>query len=215
MIRRTRIKFCGMTRVVDAQHAAALGVDAIGLVFTAHSPRCVDVEQARVIRDSLPPFVTSVALFMDDDEALVRRVVNTVAPDCLQFHGAETDAWCARFGRPFLKAVAMGSVAAGLKQLREYPHAAALLLDGHGVGEAGGSGRVFDWSRIPSSLAQPLMLAGGLHAGNVAAAIVEAHPWAVDVSGGIESAPGIKDAVMMERFVAAVREIDTSHERHD
>lgn len=210
MTRRTRIKFCGMTRSEDAQRAAALGVDAIGLVFTARSPRCVDLVQARVIRDSLPPFVASVALFMDDDEALVHRVVAAVAPDILQFHGAETDAWCAGFGRPFLKAVAMGSADSGVAQLRAYPHAAGLLLDSHASGEAGGSGRVFDWSRIPAGLTQPLLLAGGLHAENIAAAIRGARPWGVDVSGGIESSPGIKDAGKMERFVAAVRETDTA-----
>lgn len=214
-MQRTRIKFCGITQIEDAQRAATLGVDAIGVVCTARSPRCVDLVQARAICRSLPPFVASVALFLDDEEALVRRVIDTVAPDILQFHGAETDAWCAQFGRPFLKAVAMASAGCGAARLRDYPHAAALLLDGHGVGEAGGTGRVFDWSRIPSTLSQPLMLAGGLHAGNVAAAIRTARPWAVDVSGGIEASPGIKDAAKMERFVAAVRECDTNHDRHD
>lgn len=214
-MRRTRIKFCGMTRIEDAQRAAVLGVDAIGLVFAAHSPRRVDLDTARAIRESLPPWVASVALFMDSDAALVHRVVEALAPDCLQFHGAETDAWCARFGRPFLKAIAMGSPDDGVPRWHDYPHAAALLLDGHGTGEAGGSGRTFDWSRTPSTLAQPVILAGGLHAGNVAAAIADARPWAVDVAGGIEASPGIKDAVKMERFVAAVREFDTANERHD
>lgn len=205
---RTRIKCCGMTRVEDARLAAQLGADAIGVVLTARSRRRVSPEQARAIVAAMPPFVTTVALLMDDNAAFVREVVETVRPDLLQFHGAETDAWCAQFGRPYLKAVAMGEGVAALGQLGSYPGAAALLLDGHGLGEAGGSGKVFDWSLMPASMAQPLMLAGGLHAGNVGEAIRLARPWAVDVASGIESSPGIKDPARMAAFLAAVREAD-------
>lgn len=201
----TRIKCCGMTRVEDALLAARLGADAIGVVFTVRSKRRVTLPQARAIRQALPPFVACVALFMDDDAALVEEVVRTVQPDLLQFHGGESDAWCAAFGRPFLKAVAMGEGAAALPRLREYPHASGLLLDGHGTGEAGGSGKAFDWSLLPRGLAQPLILAGGLHAANVGAAIRIARPWAVDVASGVESAPGIKDAGKLHDFIAAVR----------
>ena len=204
----TRIKCCGMTRVEDALLAARLGVDAIGLVFTARSKRRVSLEQAQAIRRALPPFVDAVALFMDDDAAFVDEVIATVQPDLLQFHGGETDAWCAQFGRRYLKAIAMGEGASALPRLRDYPGAAAMLLDGHAAGEAGGSGKAFDWSLLPRDLAQPVILAGGLHADNVGAAIRAARPWAVDVASGVESAPGIKDAVKLAAFVAAVRAAD-------
>lgn len=202
---RTRIKCCGMTRVGDALLAARLGVDAIGMVFAARSRRQVTVAQAQAIRQALPPLVDSVALFMDDDAERVREVIAGVQPDLLQFHGSESDAWCTQFGRPFLKAIAMGEGAAALAQLHDYPSAAGLLLDGHGLGEAGGGGRTFDWSLMPQDLAQPLILAGGLVPDNVAAAIRVARPWGVDVASGVESAPGIKDADRLRAFVAAVQ----------
>lgn len=204
----TRIKFCGMTRVEDALAAAALGVDAIGLVFTGRSRRRVDVERARSIRAALPPFVSTVALFMDDPADRVEAVVEAVAPDLLQFHGGEDAAFCRRFGRPYLKAIAMGEGAAALARLGAYPDAAGLLLDGHGLGEAGGGGRAFDWSLMPRDLDVPLVLAGGLHPGNVAVAVKAARPWAVDVASGIESAPGIKDVDAMRAFVDQVRQAD-------
>jgi phosphoribosylanthranilate isomerase len=203
----TRIKCCGMTRVEDALLAARLGADAIGLVFTARSPRRLDLQQAKLIRQALPPFVATVALFMDDDAALVHAAIDTVQPEWLQFHGQESDAWCVQFGRRYLKAIAMGDGDAALSRLHDYPHAAGLLLDGHGLGEAGGSGRVFDWSRMPAGLVQPLILAGGLNPGNVADAIRIARPWAVDVASGIEASPGIKDAAKMAAFIAAVRQV--------
>jgi phosphoribosylanthranilate isomerase len=209
-VNRTRIKCCGMTRVEDARLAAELGADAIGVVITARSKRRVDLVQARTIVAAMPPFVATVALLMDDSAEAVRAVIEQVQPDLLQFHGAESDAWCAQFGRPFLKAVAMGEGAAALPSLREYPRAAGLLLDGHGIGEPGGSGKAFDWSLMPTDLAQPLLLAGGLHAGNVGEAIRAARPWAVDVASGIESAPGIKDAGRMAAFIAAVRAADAA-----
>ncbi|MEO8777526.1 MAG: phosphoribosylanthranilate isomerase [Rhodanobacter sp.] len=206
----TRIKCCGMTRVEDALLAAQLGVDAIGMVFTARSRRQVSIAQARAIRHALPPFVTTVALFLDDAPDLIEEVIAAVNPDLLQFHGAESETECARFDRPYLKAIAMGEGESALLQLRKFPGASALLLDGHGLGEAGGSGRHFDWTRMPRGLTQPLVLAGGLRAGNVGDAIRLARPWAVDVASGVESAPGIKDATMLADFVAAVRAADSS-----
>jgi phosphoribosylanthranilate isomerase len=197
-----------MTRVEDALLAARLGADAIGLVFTARSKRRVTLARAREIVVALPPFVTTVGLFMDDDADLVHRVIEEVQPGLLQFHGDESDDWCAQFGRPFLKALAMGEGVTALARLHDYPHAAGLLLDGHAVGEAGGSGKTFDWSLLPEGLAQPVILAGGLHAGNVGAAIRMARPWAVDVASGVESAPGIKDPLRLEAFVDAVRTAD-------
>ncbi|HEX5307429.1 MAG TPA: phosphoribosylanthranilate isomerase [Dyella sp.] len=207
---RTRIKCCGMTRVEDARLAADLGADAIGVVITARSKRRVDLAQARAIVAAMPPFVATVALLMDDSAETVRAVIEQVQPDLLQFHGAESDAWCAQFGRPFLKAVAMGEGAAALPRLRDYPHAAGLLLDGHGLGEPGGSGKAFDWSLMPTDLPQPLLLAGGLHAGNVDEAVRAARPWAVDVASGIETTPGIKDVDRMAAFIAAVRAADAA-----
>lgn len=202
----TRIKCCGMTRAEDAQLAAQYGADAIGVIFTARSKRQVGIAQAKAICAALPPFVSTVALFMDDEAAYVREVLKEVQPDLLQFHGDESDDWCAQFGHRYLKAIAMGEGAAALPRLRAYPRAAGLLLDGHGLGEAGGSGKAFDWSLMPTDLAQPLILAGGLSAANVAHAIRVAQPWAVDVSSGIESAPGIKDAEKMYAFIEAVRQ---------
>ena len=204
----TRIKCCGMTRVGDALLAARLGADAIGLVFTARSRRQVAPARAREIVAALPPFVTTVALFMDDEEALVRQVIDDVVPMLLQFHGGESDDWCAQFDRPFLKAVAMGEGASALPRLRDYPRATGLLLDGHAAGEAGGSGKAFDWSLLPGDLAQPVILAGGLHAGNVGDAVRAVRPWAVDVASGVESAPGIKDPARLEAFIRAVRAVD-------
>jgi phosphoribosylanthranilate isomerase len=201
----TRIKCCGMTRVEDALLAAELGVDAIGVVLTAHSKRQVSLAQARAIVEAVPPFVATVALCMDDEANFVQEIIDTVRPSMLQFHGNESDEWCKQFGQPYLKAIAMGAGAAALYQLHDHPHAAGLLLDGHGLGEPGGSGKSFDWSLMPRDLKQPLMLAGGLNAANVVAAIRVARPWAVDVSSGIESAPGVKDHGKMRDFVAAVR----------
>jgi phosphoribosylanthranilate isomerase len=206
----TRIKCCGMTRVEDALLAARLGADAIGVVFTARSRRRVSLEQARAICRALPPFVSTVALFMDDDAGLVQEAIDAVQPDLLQFHGSERDDWCAQFGRRYLKAIAMAEGAAALPRLRDYPGAAGLLLDGHGLGEAGGSGKAFDWTLMPKDLAQPLILAGGLTPANVAAAVGIARPWAVDVASGIESAPGIKDAQKMAGFIHAVRRADAT-----
>ena len=204
----TRIKCCGMTRIEDALLAARLGVDAIGLVFTARSKRQVGLRQAREIVAALPPFVATVALFMDDEATLVRPVIDQVRPALLQFHGVENDDWCAQFRHPFLKAIAMGDGVAALPRLHAYPRASGLLLDGHASGEAGGSGKTFDWAALPDMRAQPIIIAGGLHPGNVGAAMRAARPWAVDVASGVESAPGIKDPVRLEAFVRAVRAVD-------
>jgi phosphoribosylanthranilate isomerase len=204
----TRIKCCGMTRIEDAVLAANLGADAIGVVLTARSRRRVSISQAREIVHAVPPFVATVALLMNDDAELVREVIDTVRPTLLQFHGEESDAWCAQFGLPYIKALAMGEGALALSRLQAYPQAAGLLLDGHSAGEAGGSGKVFDWSLMPASVTQPLIVAGGLHAGNVGVAIRTARPWAVDVASGIESAPGIKDPQRLAAFIQAVRAAD-------
>ena len=203
----TRIKFCGITRAQDAQLAVELGVDAVGLVFTRHSRRFVEPAQARAIRAALPPFVSAVALFMDDTFEWIEKVIGEVQPDLLQFHGSETASFAAQFARPYVKAVPMASIDDAAAYAARHPHANGFLLDSHAPGAPGGSGEVFDWTRAPR-IGRPLLLAGGLHADNVASAIAVVRPYAVDVSSGIETAPGIKDPVRMRRFVEAVRRAD-------
>jgi phosphoribosylanthranilate isomerase len=207
---RTRIKFCGITRIDDVRRGVELGVDAIGLVFTRSSQRFVGISQARVIRNELPAFVSAVALFMDDEPGWIEEVVASVQPDLLQFHGAETDGFASSFARPYVKAVPMGSVADVARHASAYPNAAGLLLDSHARGARGGTGATFDWSRIPSGTGRRFLLAGGLNAANVAEAIATVRPYAVDVSSGIESAPGIKDAAKMRAFAAEVRRADAA-----
>lgn len=202
---RTRIKFCGLTRAEDVQCAVALGVDAVGFVLTRRSRRFVEPARARALRDALPPFVSAVALFMDDAADWVDEAVATMRPDLLQFHGEESGGFAGRFDRPYLKAIPMGSVADVAAYADRHPRACGFLLDSHAAGAVGGSGEAFDWTRFPRDLHRPLVLAGGLDAGNVAQAIASVRPYAVDVSSGIESAPGIKDAERMRAFAAAVR----------
>jgi len=215
---RTRIKFCGLTRSEDAACAAALGIDYLGLVFAARSPRRITLDAARRLRERIPDTVNVIALMMDQPEAEVRAVIAAIGPDVVQFHGSEADAFCAGFGVPFWKAIAMGgSVRRGLDEIARYPSAAGFLLDGHAAGEPGGSGQRFDWSAISTTHADTparIVLAGGLDAHNVARAIHTAAPWGVDVSSGIETAPGIKDPAKMRAFVHAVRRADAHRRLH-
>lgn len=205
---RTRIKFCGMLRAADIELAAALGVDAIGLIFAPRSPRRLELAQARALRATIPPFVSVVALLMDADPAQIQTMLQTVRPTLLQFHGSEPPADCARFGVPYLKAVPMAIPEGAAIYAARYPDAAGFVFDSHATGQPGGSGRAFDWSALPRNLARPLVLAGGLTPDNVYDAVRTVRPWAVDVSSGIESAPGIKDPDAMRRFVAEVRRAD-------
>jgi phosphoribosylanthranilate isomerase len=208
MNRRTRIKFCGITRIEDAQIAAALGVDAIGLVFARDSQRRVDLARAIEIRRSLPPLVTAAALFMDDEARWVEEIVSSLMPDMLQFHGSEDAAYCDRFRCRYLKAVAMAQEDDLDAAMARFPRATGFVLDSHALGGAGGSGLSFDWSRIGKVSARPWLLAGGLTAQTVGSAIERLRPFAVDVSSGIESAPGIKDPARMREFVASVAAAD-------
>ena len=211
---RTRIKFCGMTRAGDVRLASELGVDAIGFVFTGDGPRRVHVQEARTMRNAMAPLVDAVALFMDNSVDEVRDVVKLVRPSLLQFHGREDDNFCRGFGVPFLKAIAMGdggddTPVPGTGQLRRsFPSAAGFVFDSHAQGRSGGSGRTFDWTRLPHDLDKPMLLAGGLAPENVFDAITTALPWGVDVSSGIESAPGVKDGERMRQFVEEVRRAD-------
>ena len=208
---RTRIKICGITRPVDALAAAEAGADAIGLVFYPPSPRYLSAERALDIRDALPPFVQSVALFVNPDAAQVAQVIGRVRPAMLQFHGEETAQFCAQFGVPYLKACRVKSgVSRGvdlLEYLRAFSSAAGWLLDSF-VEEYGGVGERFDWSLVPAKRDKPLILSGGLAHGNVADAVRRVRPWGVDVSSGVESSKGIKDAAKIAAFIAEVRNAD-------
>lgn len=203
----TRIKLCGMTRAEDVRLAVALGVDYIGLVFAARSPRRLSPAQGAALRAQASAGVAVVALVMDTAREDIAMIIDTVRPDLLQFHGDEDEACCAGFGLPYFKAIAMGGDADPLPQMARYASAHGFVLDGHGAGEPGGSGRRFDWTRMPAQ-ARPVLLAGGLGPDNVAQALRTARPWGVDVASGIEQAPGIKDASKMRAFVAHVRMVD-------
>jgi phosphoribosylanthranilate isomerase len=208
---RTRIKICGITRTQDARAAAEAGADAIGLVFYPPSPRYLSAERAVEIRDALPPFLQTVALFVNADAAQVAQVIGRVHPAMLQFHGDETPEFCAQFGLPFVKACRVKPGVDALEYLRRYGRAAAWLLDSF-VPEYGGVGESFDWSLLPAALrapgSRPLILSGGLDRGNVGRALRAVRPWGVDVSSGVESAKGIKDAAKMAAFIAEVRNAD-------
>lgn len=201
---RTRVKICGITRPEDAIAAARLGADAIGLVFYAPSPRAVTAAQARAVCAALPPFVSVVGLFVDAPAAEVWEVLQAVPLDVLQFHGDEAPAYCAAFGRPYLKALRMRDGLDVAAAARRYVDAQGLLLDTYVPGAAGGTGRCFDWTRVPQALDKPIILAGGLTPDNVAEAITVAHPYGVDVSGGVEQSRGIKSAAKMAAFMRGV-----------
>ena len=198
------MKICGITRPADARAAAQAGADAIGLVFYPPSPRFLSVERALEIRDALPPFVQTVALFVNPDAAQVAQVIGRVRPAMLQFHGEETPQFCGEFGLPYIKACRVKPGLDLLEYLRPFSRATAWLLDSH-VEEYGGVGERFDWSLVPAVRERPLVLSGGLEPGNVAEAIRRVRPWGVDVSSGVESAKGIKDAAKIAAFVAEVR----------
>jgi phosphoribosylanthranilate isomerase len=205
---RTRVKICGITRPEDAATAAVLGADAIGVVFYAHSPRRVDIARAGEIVAALPLFVHAVALFVDAGAAEVEAVLERLRIDVLQFHGDEPPPVCRSFGLPYIKAVRMRPGADVRAQAGQYHDAAALLLDSYRPDLAGGTGTTFSWGDIPAEPGARIMLAGGLTADNVAAAIRRVRPYGVDVSGGVEAAKGVKDAGRMAAFFAAVRRGD-------
>ncbi|WP_136247649.1 phosphoribosylanthranilate isomerase [Halomonas borealis] len=205
---RTRVKFCGLTRPEDVDKAVAAGADALGFVLWPGSKRAIDLERLAMLTARVPAFVTRVGLFVDPDAALVAKAAEHL--DLLQFHGEEAPAFCQAAPAPWIKALRMHDdldlpVAAG-----RYAGARALLLDAYRPGMPGGTGETFDWSRIPACLAKPVILAGGLTPANVAAAIVAVRPFAVDVSGGIESAPGIKGEAPMADFLRAVQRGDAA-----
>ena len=208
---RTRIKICGITNTGDAQLAAQCGVDSIGLVFHRSSPRFVEPSAALEIRESLAAFVTVTALFMDESEAWIDQVIQQVRPDCLQFHGSESADSCEQWRLPYIKAIPMGSVSHADGYAGSYSGAQGFLMDSNVAGRQGGSGDTFDWSKIPSTFDYPLILAGGLNPQNVASAVSQVHPWAVDVSSGVERSRGIKDKHLISHFCKEVFRVDCQH----
>lgn len=203
----TAVKICGVTRIEDALTAARCGAHAIGLVFYPPSPRYVAPALAGAIIRALPPFVTAVGLFVDATAQEVRAVLAEAPVSLLQFHGAESPAFCRQFGLPYMKAVRVRAGVDLLQYARDYHDAKALLLDAFVDGTHGGTGQSFDWSLIPA-LPLPVVLSGGLDAGNVNGAIHQVRPWAVDVSSGVEATPGIKDAAKIAAFMSGVRNAD-------
>lgn len=204
----TRVKICGITSVEDALAAARSGADAIGLVFYERSPRHVSIDLAAQLAAALPPFVSVVGLFVNAEAAFVREVLASVPLDMLQFHGDESPEFCAQFSRPYLKAIRVKAGVDLLQCAARFHAAKGLLLDAHVEGIAGGTGATFDWTLIPKQLPLPVILSGGLDAENVAAAIKQVRPYAVDVSSGVEAGKGIKDAAKVAEFINEVKQID-------
>ncbi|MEO8836216.1 MAG: phosphoribosylanthranilate isomerase, partial [Caldimonas sp.] len=202
MNQRTRIKICGVSQAADIDAAVEAGADAVGFVFYAKSPRNVSIEQAARLAQALPPFVSPVGLFVNAARAEVEAATAAIPDVILQFHGDETPADCARFARPYLRAARLGEGFDLLDFSRRFDKAQGLVLDAHVEG-FGGGGKVFDWSLVPAgysaSIGHRLVLSGGLRAANVAAGILQLRPWAVDVSSGVESSRGVKDAAEIRR----------------
>jgi phosphoribosylanthranilate isomerase len=207
---RTRVKICGFTRVEDAVYAAHAGVDAIGLVFYPPSPRHVDIHQAIKIVSALPAFVSVVALFVDEQEAKIREVLQYVAIDCLQFHGNESASACRIYNKRYIKAVSMQQNTDIAALAAHYDDAAGLLLDTYHPAAKGGTGHQFDWSLISKERPLPIILAGGLDATNAQQAIHSVRPYALDASSGVESAKGVKDSLKVTAFLSAINEGDKS-----
>ena len=201
----TRIKICGITRIEDALAAARLGTDAIGLVFWPQSARAVMPARAREIVAALPPFVSSVGVYVDPEAEWVEQTASVAGLNLLQFHGDESPEFCSQFSLPYIKAVRVKAGVDLLQYATRYSSARGLLLDTYVEGTPGGTGDAFNWSLIPQRLPLPLILSGGLHPGNVTTAIKQVQPWAVDVSSGVEAAKGIKDAEKIAAFMQGVR----------
>ena len=202
----TRIKICGIKHLDDALKAVECGADAIGLIFVEKSPRYSSLAAARVVAESLPPFVTVVGLFMDAPAETVREALKVVPLNLLQFHGDESPAFCDQFALPYIKVLRMRDNVNVVAFAQEYPNAAGILLDTYHE-KGGGTGQTFDWSLIPEDVPLPLILAGGLNPENVASAVEIVKPYAVDVSSGVESEPAIKDHKKIEQFIKEVQRV--------
>lgn len=206
---RTRVKICGITRTEDARTVVDSGADALGLVFYPDSPRHVSIDQACDIAAAVAPFVTLTGLFVNAMPATVSAVLDAVPLGLLQFHGTETNAQCTGFGLPFIKSIAMRAGIDVLSAMESYPDAAGLLLDSWQPQLHGGSGIAFDWDQVPANPGMPVILAGGLTVDNVATAIRQVRPYAVDVSSGVESTKGIKSADKIHAFMREVQHSGT------
>lgn len=202
-----RIKICGLTRNQDVQIAVAEGADALGFVLYAPSPRAVTAEQAALLIKDSPAFVTTVALFVNESAEEIVRALTVCSFDLLQFHGDETPQFCRQFNRPYMKAIRVRSAEDIHRAVQQYPDAKALLLDAYVENLPGGTGQAFDWRLIPE-LSIPWVLAGGLNANNVADAVNQVQPFAVDVSGGVEASKGIKDRQKIKDFISEVRNVE-------
>ena len=200
---RTRVKICGITRRQDAEFAVEIGADALGFVFYSPSPRAVTIAQVQQIIAGLPPFISIVALFVDAEVAHVKACLSALPIGVLQFHGNESADYCEQFNQPYMKALRMRDGIDLKAEVGRYKSASAILLDSYQAGVPGGTGKVFDWSLI-SDITMPLILAGGLDAKNVAMAIEQVQPYAVDVSGGVEQEKGLKDKKKMKDFMQEV-----------
>lgn len=205
MTNALRIKICGITRPEDAAEAARLGADAVGLMFAPGSPRRLDRARAREVIQAVPPLVTAVAVFMDNDPGEIEAILAEIPVDLLQFHGSESVSECRRWGRRYLRAVPMDGDEAPAAFMQRFPDAAGFLLDACRPGEPGGRGKQFDWDRVPSGGDRPVLLAGGLNPGNAAEAVRRVRPAGLDVSSGVESAPGIKDPALIRSFIEEAR----------
>jgi phosphoribosylanthranilate isomerase len=201
-----QVKICGITLVDDALASVDAGADALGLIFYEGSPRAIDVEQAREIVSAVPPYTTITALFVNPERSLVERVLEGVPISQLQFHGNESAQFCRGFARPYVKSVAVSTEDKMHQIMREHSASRAFLFDTMVPGKHGGTGKTFDWTKIPSKNVGHRVLAGGLNAENVAEAIRIGTPDAVDVSSGVESSAGVKNHDLVRRFVAAAKQ---------
>ena len=207
-VNRTRVKICGITRPEDGLEAANAGADAIGLVFWGHSPRAVSISRAAEICRALPAFVSVVALTVDAKETLVKQIVDELPIDLLQFHGDETPEMCESYNKPYLKALRMRPGLPFVEEVEKYSNARAVLTDTYRKGVPGGTGESFDWDLIPNECSSRIVLAGGLNPSNATSAVQTVRPYAVDVSGGVEASPGIKEKSKIIEFINAVRDAD-------
>src|SRR5690606_12670578 len=208
ILRRTRLKICGITRPQDAMAVVHAGADAIGLVLYAPSPSAVDIAMAQAVVAVVPAFVTVTALFVDPTADEVQKVLDSVRIDLIQFHGDEEDDFCSQFNRPYIKAIRVRQASDVVASCVRFPGALAVLLDSYKPGVPGGTGETFDWSLVPDELPKPIILAGGLTIANLASAIRQVRPFAVDVSGGVEADKGIKDPGKITAFADEVYRVD-------
>jgi phosphoribosylanthranilate isomerase len=204
---KVKVKICGITQPEDAVLASEAGADAIGLNFYNKSPRAIDIDIACHIVDSLPPFITKVGLFVDASHDYIQSILSEVNLDVIQFHGGENEDDCMRYGLPYIKAIRMREGMKLTEVITHYSKSSAILVDTYISGTPGGTGKSFDWNLIDEHISKPLILAGGLTPENVSDAIRSVKPYAVDVSGGVEKSPGIKDKDKMLKFIQKTKEL--------